>query len=428
MGRYKSKHVFRKYINNDTFLGKFMLRMSTSETPVAYDFWAAMWTLGSALGRGVVVPRPHAPVYMNWYVIIVANSGITRKSTAVNAAKSILEEYQDKYTPPMSIVDGKSSPEAFEQQMTDMSKEYGHAWISVNASELARFLGKEQYTMRMPSLLVDMYDMPKSIELNTLARGRHKVKLPFISFFSASTPRWLNKAVNPTVVEGGFTSRTIFIKAEKRKNKIPWPEEGTSIADDAEIVDTLAHIVKTAQDLGEIKLTEGAMDLFSQWYRRKPESITPYQSSFESREDAHVLRLAACLAINNEQYQIDNMCIRQAIKIIAAAKSTGSYLFEGNVRPEDTQIGVSKLIQTIVTAGNIGVKTSDIYRQIAPYMNGQTMHYLLQIMLELDMVTKYAEKNTRKRGKNAVIWTMTNHITDLRKREKLNDYVEGIID
>ena len=428
MTRYKSKHVFKKYMDTDTFIGKFMLMMSSSETPVAYDFWAAIWVLGTALGRQVVVPRPHAPIFMNWYVIIVANSGITRKSTAVNAAKNILQRYQHKYSAPIHVVDGKNSPEAFEDQMVKMSDEYGYARMAVVASELARFLGKEQYMMKMPTLLVDMYDMPRTMEVNTLARGRGVIKTPFVSFFSASTPRWLNKTVNPTVIEGGFTSRTIFIKAEKRKKKVPWPEETADLVTEDEIVTHLRKIVEVAQDLKEIKLTEGAMEMFGKWYRSKPESITPFQSSFESREDAHVLRLAACLAINNEQYMIDNMCIRQAIKIINAAKSTGAYLFEGNVRPEDTQIGVSKLIQTIVTAGNIGVKTSDIYRQVSAYMNGQTMNYLLQIMLELEMVTKLVEKNTRKRGRNAAIWTMTTRITDFNLRQKLSDYVESIID
>jgi len=404
-----------------------MKKMSSGETPAIYDFWAAMWLLGTVLGREIVVPRPHAPVYMNWYIIIVANSGITRKSTAVNAAKSMLNLYRKKFDPPICLLDGKSSPEAFEREMSRASDTSGSAWMALNSSELTRFLGKEQYMMKMPALLVDMYDMPLSMQFTTISRGILFAIKPYITFFSASTPRWLNMTVNPTVIEGGFTSRTIFVKAERRKKKIPWPEEGDTNDDD--IINELHKVVITAQQVKEIKMTEGAMKKFSIWYREKEESVAQYSSSFESREDAHVLRLAACLAVNNGEYQIDNVSIMQSIRIIRTAKDTGSYLFEGGARPEDTQIGINKLIQTLITAGSIGVKTTDLYTDVKQYIDGKSMHYILTIMLELNMVTRRREFSGMKgRGFKPVIWTMTSALTNFGKRSRLIDKLEGLID
>ncbi len=427
LARYKTRSIFKKYINTDTFLGLYMKKMSSGETPAIYDFWSAMWILGTVLGREIVVPRPHAPVYMNWYIIIVANSGITRKSTAVNAAKSMLNLYRERFNPPICLLDGKSSPEAFEREMSEVSDAFGSAWMALNSSELTRFLGKEQYMMKMPALLVDMYDMPISMQFTTVARGKAFAIKPYITFFSASTPRWLNMTVNPTVIEGGFTSRTIFVKAEKRKKKIPWPEEGNNNDDD--ILDALHKVVTLAQQVKSIKMTDGAMKKFSLWYQEKEESVAQYSSSFESREDSHVLRLAACLAINNGEYQIDNVSIMQAIRIIRTAKDTGSYLFEGGTRPEDTQIGINKLVQTLITAGSIGVKTCDIYRTVKQYMDGKSMHYILNIMLELKMVTRRREFSGMKgRGLKPVIWTMTPMLTNFGKRARLIDKIEGLID
>ena len=59
--------------------------MSYVETAESYDFWCAVWAIGDACGRRVYVDRPNIPVYLNWYIILAAESGSTRKSTAITS-------------------------------------------------------------------------------------------------------------------------------------------------------------------------------------------------------------------------------------------------------------------------------------------------------------------------------------------------------
>jgi len=79
--------------------------MEYVETAQAYDFWCALWAIGVGVTRDVYVDRPNAAVYLNWYIILAADSGITRKSTAINSISNLV-----KGTTPLHKE--KTSPEA----------------------------------------------------------------------------------------------------------------------------------------------------------------------------------------------------------------------------------------------------------------------------------------------------------------------------
>ena len=69
---------YKGIVHPKTFIGRFMSFMNALETPYAYDFWAACYLISVAVGRHVHVPRPLAPVFLNWYIMLFAASGIPR--------------------------------------------------------------------------------------------------------------------------------------------------------------------------------------------------------------------------------------------------------------------------------------------------------------------------------------------------------------
>ena len=95
---------YKKLVPKDSFIGQYMEYMSVVETAESYDFWCALWAIGVGCGRTVFVDRPNSPVFLNWYIILAAESGTTRKSTAINSIRKIVNE-----THP--IITGKTSPE-----------------------------------------------------------------------------------------------------------------------------------------------------------------------------------------------------------------------------------------------------------------------------------------------------------------------------
>ena len=310
---------YRKLVPPDSFIGKYMDYMSVIETPFAYDFWCALWAIGAGVGREVYVNRPNTPVYLNWYVILAAESGTTRKSTAVG---SVLKLFDGRGGGPKSdkqyhVITGNASPKNLKLALYERSHRTGHADAMIVTDELSDMLGREGYMATMPILLRTLYACREHhLEPGTAVSGEIELHNVYISFLSAATPIDIVTTINPTVIEGGFTSRVIFVVEDVRKKSIAWPDVRTDNAGDeltSKFYDTIeAH----AEPIG---ISPGGLKKLTRWYRSRTSHSEPFLSSFESSEDDHVLRCAACLAFNDNPGDILNGPIGTACKIIADA-------------------------------------------------------------------------------------------------------------
>lgn len=403
---------YANVVPEGTFIATYMKRMQVQETSLAYDFWCAVWVLSVVLGRRVTVPRPRAPVYLNWYTMLVAESGVTRKSSAVRQATNLVREYRSRH-PEHNItsIETRTTPEMLESTLHKLSNEHGYAHVAISVSELVTFLGKEKYTTQMPGLLTDLYDSPSHrIGGGTIGRGTTEIRNVFVNFLSATTPSWLMRAINPDVVEGGFTSRCIFVHAEKRKKRIAWPDDTVDTNTEDMLLNRLDSIDQVANDCPEIRLSTKARTRYENWYNTRRESRTPFLSSFESREDSHILRLAAILAVNEDLWVIQSRQITKAIQIIAQVKHDGSQIFAGGLHSDRLVIAIDRLRDRLIERGMRGATQSELSLYARNFANAPTVRTILSIMHELDMVQQF-ENVMQGVGRPTTIWRATNLIT-----------------
>ena len=384
-----------------------MSAMSDVETSTSYDFWTACWALGTVLGRSVYVPRPHAPVHMNWYVMLVAESGVTRKSTAVRMARDIVSHVLGVD----NLLEGKATPEYLFHHLTR------HSHTAIAVSELATFLGRESYVIELPALLTDLYDCPKEKRGGSITRGEQVIADAFVTFLTASTPSWLRTSVNPTVIEGGFTSRCLFVHDEKPKKKIAWPSEGITRVSD--LADHLTETAKAAQAIGHIEMLPSGMRRFQTWYRqRDTSSIVPFVASFNSREDAHVLRMAATLAVNDGTLAIEKKHIDAAIKLITHVKAGAVQVFSDTGTSIKIAHGIDKAVQLLIEAGPAGIPHTRLYSSVRYYTHSDTFNILMTSMHELGMVTKMVEQR-QGGGRKGIRYARAANLTNNRAMEEL---------
>lgn len=398
---------FNKLVPPDTFIGRYLAASSTLETSRAYDFWCALWILGTCLGRTVHVPRPHAPIYMNWYIMLVAESGVTRKSTAVRMARDIVSHVLgvDK------MIEGKSTPEYLFQNLIR------EPHMAIAVSELVTFLGRESYIIDLPALLTDLYDCPREKRGGSITRGEQVIRDAFVTFLSASTPSWLRTSVNPTVVEGGFTSRCLFIHDEKPKAKVPWPDGQVTRV--IELAEDLDMIVKGAQAVQQIEMLPSGMSRFTSWYKnRDTSSIVPFIASFNSREDGHVLRMAACLAINDGTLAIERKHIDTAVKLIAHAKAGAIALFNETGSAIKIAQGIDRITQLLIEAGPVGIPHTRLYAAVRYYASADEFNIVMLSMHELGMVEKLVEQR-QGGGRRGVRYVRAKGLTNGRAMEEL---------
>ena len=391
---------YKKIAKEDTFVGQYLAFSENSETPYAYDFWTALWCISVALGRDIAVDRPSAPVYLNLYCVLVAESGVTRKSTAVRRAVSFIRGLCNDTN---QLIESKITPEKLEFDLALQSIEYGSARASIAIDEMVKFLGKEKYVETMPTLLTDLYDCPAlRVGGGTLLRGSTVLRDVHVNFLSASTPSWLLRAVNPDVIEGGFTSRVVFVVSEKPKRTAPWPDKANEVLRRS-ISLRLAEISEEAKRYPTIAMSEGAMSRFKSWYKNRELKRDPYRASFQSREDSHILRVAALLCVSDGTWEIQATHIKTAIAVVIETREDGAAIFEGTGSNSRVVLGIDSLRDKLLAAGVGGIKHSELSKHAQRFMDAEHTKAALEIMHELNMVQKF-ESVSVGRGRPTTIW------------------------
>jgi len=365
-----------------------MQHMSYVETAESYDFWCALWALSVGVGRAVYVDRPGIPVYLNMYVILAAESGVTRKTTSVQSISRIVRESH-------SLIAGKLSPAGLELYLHDASKEEGNAIATFAVSELVTILGREGHMATMPGLLTDLYDC----EENRTTPGNISQldgviqRNVYVNFLSASTPTWLVTAINPSVIEGGFTSRVIFVVDERRKRIIAWPVE----RDQEEYSRLLRKYTNVTSPLREglpIQINGAALTKFTRWYRSRASHTDPFTASFEAREDDHVLKVAAILSINDGTLELQATHITKAIKIIADIKDRAWKLFGGDFSHKARiTSAIGKVRELLIDAGGDGIGHSALQQKIVRYADAKDYRLLISILHECGMIQIFKLKH-----------------------------------
>ena len=389
---------YKKLVPPDSFIGQYMEYMSYVETATSYDFWCAMWAIGTGVGRGIYVDRPNSPVYLNWYIILAAESGTTRKSTAISSISNVLgNDY--------AILSGKTSPEALELILHEQTRNRESARIAFSVSELVTILGREGYMSTMPGLLTDLYDCPSERRSpGTLKSGEIIQHNVYVTFLSASTPAWLVTAINPSVIEGGFTSRVIFVVDDNRKKAIAWPEVRGE-EDTAKIQQTFRSLISEGHSNGAISISDGGLRRFRKWYNNRATHTDPFLSSFEAREDDHVLRAAGCLAINDGTNEVQAVHISRAIQLIIECKTSANTLFGGDFSQRARLIGaISRVREILLEVSTDGIRHSSLQRRVVRHLDAKELRTLMDIMLECGMVQifKVSKGGTMYRATNSI--------------------------
>jgi len=376
----------------DSYIELFMSLLKDQETPSEYDFWAAVWTIGAAVGRSCYIDRPRAPIFFNWYIVICAESGMTRKSTVINFANDILEGCLPECA---DIIQNKTTPEKLWSLMANRSGQYGRSHIVLNISEMVTFFGREGYSMGMPVLLTDLYDCPTKREGGgSVNYGTLPLINPFITLIAGSTPSWLARAINPDVIEGGFTSRVIFINSDYRKKLIFWPDELARPNIQA-AKEYLNAIRDHAARLHTIQPDEKAKAFLTKWYGTRTFNADTYSRSFESREDSHVLRLAGTLALSQLKSSIGLSEVELALYAISRAKKSGRSIFKSAVSNLRLANGLDKIREVLLKRGLNGINNKELHLRVRYLLGTMDYNGVMDILIDTGAVRMYQVSNRR---------------------------------
>lgn len=273
-----------------------------SEAPKHMHFWTAVSTMAGALRRKVWLDMAYFKWHPNFYIILVAPPGIVSKSTTAGIGMSLLKKVPDiKFGP--DVVTWQALVTGFAE--STMSYEYQgqyHAMsaMTIESSEFGNLLNPQD--KEMVDLLVALWDgKPGSFEKKTKGSGTDMVENPWINLIACTTPAWIAGNFPEYMIGGGFTSRCVFVYADKKAKYVAYP--GRHVPKDlAQTAQKLIDDLTVISELtGEYRLTEDAVRWGEAWYAQhyaeKHVGLDDDRfGGYLARKQTHIHKLAMILA------------------------------------------------------------------------------------------------------------------------------------
>lgn len=297
--------------NFPDWLTAYVKYASFSEAPATMHFWSGVSALAGALRRRVWLDMGYFKWTPCFYIIIVAPPGVVSKSTTAAIAIDLLRQVPGvKFGPQMvtwpALV--KAFADAKEEfQFEDMW--HPMCAMTIESSELGNLINPAD--REMIDLLVTLWDSKTgALDKRTKGSGNDEVVNPWINMIACTTPAWIEGNFPEYVIGGGFTSRCLFVYAEKKEKLVAYPT--LSIPAELSTVKTmllqdLEHIANTL--VGAFSMDVAALEWGTKWYKihntKKPEHLTDERfGGYLARKQTHMHKLAMVLSASRSDEKI----------------------------------------------------------------------------------------------------------------------------
>lgn len=298
------------------FVTDFVNTMRGSEAPTLFLAWGALWTISTALSRQAWFRWYPKPLWPNLYVIFVAPPGLCKKSVSMDIGTTLLRDLWQHlpdaaraYEKSFRFITNKATPDAVnlmlkpERRMFfpgDGTTKTVHrgSRVTVAVSELATFLGKQQYNTGLVNTITDLYDCKDHDSHSTVSRGEEPVKDVYVTFAGAITPMGLEKSIPEEAMGGGLMSRAVLVYQDVPTKVIPIPYALPGYPVVKDLYEKLAWIATHAR--GEYHLDDEALEMYKAWYMdMKRELFEDFSSHREDefRKDVILLKLSMLMRI-----------------------------------------------------------------------------------------------------------------------------------
>lgn len=367
----------------DNWLKAFMSYASYGEAPLKTLFWTGVSTLAGALRRQVWIDQNYFQWTPCFYIVLVAPPGIISKSTTANIGINLLREIPGiKFGPDVvtwqALVEtlGKSTEMVLEPKTGDY---HTMSAITIASSEFGTFLDPND--RGMVDALVSLWDGQKGVfEKVTKHSGSDSVENPWINIIACTTPGWIAGNFPEYMVGGGFTSRCIFVYAEKKRQLVAYPKLATPenfLEQRADLIHDLEIISKM---VGEYHLSPEAYAWGIDWYERhwasKPEHLDDSRfGGYLARKQTHIHKLAMVLAASETSELIIKPENLEFAEGMTTALERDMPMVFSTIGQTDITRGQSELVSIVLEKQRI--PQSYLYRLLYRTMSAQEFHNAL---------------------------------------------------
>lgn len=303
-----------------------------SEPPVKYHEWMAISTIAAVLQRKCRIQWGSIIFYPNFYIILVAPAGQARKGTAMNFAKTFLDNLMlpmSSDTTSLQALIRRMSECTNTEEETEKGYFESHSSLTAFSPELTVFLGFAN--KELISNLCDFYDCRNKFSYETISRGIEEIIGVFLNLVGATTPELIQGSMSAETIGSGLPSRMIFVYESRIVKRVICPfftlsEEGKEL--ERKLLKDLTQIRSLK---GDFKVSKGFLDFWTDWYGNYP-NICPFDPThfggYWERRPTHIMKLSMVFSASRS----DNMVITEedllrSIKLLEDTEKNMCHVF-----------------------------------------------------------------------------------------------------
>lgn len=372
------------------FLAEYLKYASSlTDAPLEFHLGAGLTALATICGSRIIYPGYGGRrQWTNLYTLLIAPSGLYRKSTAVGIAEDLIADVDTDL-----ILSGEQSREKFLAVLKSSPN------VLYPISEFAAVLAmwNRDYAQGFREIVVDLFDCRQEYSRQTLRDGKQTIHRPALNILAASTLDWLKEKLTEGDLRGGLMGRFIIIPGAT-KGEDTGLKLGYDKAKRAELVEFLKGIKELDQSWVDVSQI---LDEYNEWVRKAEKELAkdynPELLGFQSRLASHVLKLAVLLCVSEQPEPLGKYILNE--DNLLNATTLGMWLIEQAVNLAETGFIKSKLELDVQKFLNLARRNGGVQRKDAiriMHKTAREFDVIVQTSVEREEVRVLKEKGATK--------------------------------
>ncbi|MDP8299173.1 MAG: DUF3987 domain-containing protein [Candidatus Tantalella remota] len=347
------KGFFRDYIDYYKTL---------TEASDIFHFAAVLSAVSTVLGKDTFIEWGANRIYPNFYLLVIGESGISRKSTAIGEAEKLLHRINPDY----KMYDSFSTEALLEALEINPTR-----FIFFDEFKQLTDLEGKSYGKGLISFLTRAWACPENISVGfkNIPVEKRNITGIYLTLLSATTMDWF--AINKSDITGGFLGRFLPILSGGEKRLIPRPPRKNELKING-FVKTLAELSVLS---GEVTMSDDAGHYYDHIYCEDRKELNQFSDGellkpFFSRLGANILKMAMVFQlVKDGSFCINKDTMVEAVTCLHYIKECYVDLVVNKV-VFSKEMGLEKKIIEIVKK-DPGIK----HRELAPRLHTPAKEY-----------------------------------------------------